>query len=235
MIRLRFIAAPERFKESLLRFAALLLAFAFNRGVLAGKTATMYRYFALIILSLALLPGLCAQKRTDQPWQLDVAAGLHSFYAPVEHLQWRRPELVTTAGWGKPLGKKQTFEVTLQVGYARNNYQGDALFLQLLGKVQPVIAHKIELGLGLGFGYRFALYPSGPQKWNGSEWTTGSSFKGMYQVPVQLSVGYRSLHLDHYEIRPYVAYQLQALLGYNPDLSPLPVSAALLGLKIQKP
>lgn len=195
----------------------------------------MNRYFTLTIIFLAFLLGAAAQKRTDQPWQLDVAAGLHSFYAPVEHLQWSRPELITTAGWGKPLGKKQTFEVTLQLGYARNNYQGDALFLQLLGKVQPVIAQRIELGLGLGFGYRLALYPSPPQKWNGSQWEAGTPFKGMYQVPVQLSVGYRSLHLDRYEIRPYVAYQLQALLGYNPDLSPLPSSAALLGLKIQKP
>ncbi|HEY1112721.1 MAG TPA: hypothetical protein VGE66_04145 [Chitinophagaceae bacterium] len=195
----------------------------------------MNRYHILTIILLALTLVAEAQKRTDQPWQLDVAAGLHSFYAPVEHLQWRRPELVTTAGWGKPLGKKQAFEVTLQLGYARNNYQGDAVFLQLLGKFQPVIAQKVELGLGLGFGYRLALYPSTAHKWNGSEWIEGSPFKGIYQVPVQLSVGYRSIHLGQHEIRPYVAYQLQALLGYNPDLSPLPVSAALLGLKIQKP
>lgn len=195
----------------------------------------MNRYYTLTIICLTFLLGTVAQKRTDQPWQLDVAAGLHSFYAPVEHLQWKRPEFIAMAGWGKPLGKKQTFEVTLHLGYARNNYQGDALFLHLLGKVQPVIARRIELGVGLGFGYRLALYPSQPQKWNGSEWTAGHGYKGMYQVPVQLSVAYRSIHLDQYEIRPYVAYQLQALLGYNPDLSPLPVSAALLGLKIQKP
>lgn len=195
----------------------------------------MKRYFTLTILLLAFSLWSEAQKRTDQPWQLDVAAGLHSFYAPVEHLQWKRPELITTAGWGKPLGKKQIFEVTLQLGYARNNYQGDALFLQLIGKLQPTIAQRVELGLGLGIGYRLAFYPSAAHKWSGSEWTAGSSFKGLCQVPVQVSVGYRSLHLDHYEIRPYVAYQLQALLGYNPDLSPLPVSAALLGFKIQKP
>lgn len=196
----------------------------------------MKQYYTLTIITLLVLFATAgAQKRTDQPWQLDVAAGLHSFYAPVENLHWQRPELVTTAGWGKPLGKKQAFEVTLQLGYARNNYQGDALFLQLLGKYQPLIAQKVEIGLGLGFGYRLALYPSKAQKWNGSEWIAGAPYKGLFQVPAQLSVGYRSLHLDRYEIRPYVAYQLQALLGYNPDMSPLPVSAALLGLKIQKP
>lgn len=203
--------------------------------VLALKIQNMKMHYVFLIIAtvvLSLVAG--SQERTDQPWQLDVAAGLHSFYAPVKHLQWKRPELMTMVGWGKPLGAKQSFEVTLQLGYARNNYQGDALFLQLLGKYQPVIAQKLEMGLGLGFGYRLALYPSTAQKWSGNEWTKGSSFKGMYQVPVQLSLGYRSMHLDQYEIRPYVAYQLQVLLGYNPDLSPLPVSAGLLGFKIQK-
>ncbi|MEJ0106543.1 MAG: hypothetical protein WDO19_30135 [Bacteroidota bacterium] len=47
---------------------------------------------------------LCAEnyiraQRTDQPWQLDIAAGLHSYYAPVEHLKWSRPELITTAAF----------------------------------------------------------------------------------------------------------------------------------------
>lgn len=186
-------------------------------------------FFALILSFSAR-----AQERSDQPWQLDIAAGMHSFYAPVKELQWERPELMTTVGWGKPLGRKQAFEVTLQLGYARNNYQGDALFLQLLGKYQPVIAEKIELGLGLGIGYRLALYPSKAQKWNGSEWVSGRGYKGMMQVPLQLSLGYRSVQLHNYEIRPYLAYQVQALLGYSPDLSPLPVSAGLIGLKIQK-
>ena len=88
--------------------------------------------FFLIIATVVLSLVAGSQERTDQPWQLDVAAGLHSFYAPVQHLQWKRPELMTMVGWGKPLGAKQSFEVTLQLGYARNNYQGDALFLQLL-------------------------------------------------------------------------------------------------------
>lgn len=195
----------------------------------------MKKYLTLVILLSLVSAASFAQQRTDQPWQLDVAAGLHSFYAPLPDAKWQRPELMATAGWGKPLGPKQKFEVTLQLGYARNNYQGDAVFLQLLGKYQPVIAEKIELGLGLGLGYRLAFYPSAPEKWDGSQWQNGSVFKGMLQVPAQFSVGYRSIRLNGYQVRPYVAYQLQALFGYNPDLSPLPVSAGLLGFKIQKP
>jgi len=188
---------------------------------------------ALIVFSLT-VQAQEKNPRTDQPWQLDVAAGLHSFYAPIKNLHPERPELLTTVGLGKPLGPKQSFAVTLQLGYARNNYQGDALYLQLLGQYTPVIAKKIEAGLGLGFGYRFGFYPSPSQKWNGQTWEKGGLAKGMYQVPIQVSIGYRSLQLDDYQLRPYLAYQLQALLGYNPDLSPLPVSAGLLGIKVQK-
>jgi hypothetical protein len=198
---------------------------------------TFYRFILIAFLlhiSALTVKAQKENKRTDQPWQLDVAAGLHSFYAPVKDLKVARPELLTTAGLGKPLGPNQSFAVTLQLGYARNNYQGDALYMQLLGQYTPLIAKKVEAGLGLGFGYRFAFYSSPSQKWNGQSWVKGSPAKGMYQVPVQLSIGYRSLKLTDYQLRPYLAYQLQALFGYNPDLSPLPVSAGLLGLKIQK-
>jgi hypothetical protein len=192
---------------------------------------TMKKYCVIFVLLLAAAVQAKAQ-RTDQPWQVDLAAGLHSFYAPMESLKFKRPELVATGAVHKLLHPKQLFSVGLQVGFARNNYQGDALFLQLMGQITPVIADHIELGLGLGAGYRFAFYPSTSQQWNGSEWRKGKAFKSIIQVPVQLSIGYRSIKWQALEIRPYAAYQLQALFGYNPDLSPLPVSNFLLGLKV---
>ena len=191
----------------------------------------MKQIFIFLFLSFFIARTANGQ-RTDQPWQLDVSAGLHSFYAPVEHLKWERPELVTTAALNKLLNRKQLFSVGLQLGYARNNYQGDALFVQLIGQITPVIAEKIEVGIGLGAGYRFALYPSSPSKWDGSNWIKGKPFKGVIQTPVQISLGYRSIRLQSLEFRPYAAYQLQALFGYSPDLSPLPVSNFLLGMKI---
>lgn len=184
-----------------------------------------------------MLVSLCLNsqaQRTDQPWQVQLAAGLHSFYAPVQHLKWSRSEFTGLAALSKPLGPRQQFTVGLQVGFARNNYQGDALYLQLLGEYNPVIAGRMELGIGLGAGYRVSLYPGRPYRNENGDWHRGHSFKGMLQIPFQLSIGYRSLKLDPFQIRPYLAYQLHTLLGYSPDLSPLPVSNLLLGFKIQR-
>lgn len=190
------------------------------------------KLFAKLLFFLLILAAEGKAQRTDQPWQLDLSAGLHSFYVPAQQLKWKRPEFVTTAALNKLLNRKQLFSVGLQLGYARNNYQGDALFLQLLGQFTPVIAQRIELGVGIGGGYRFALYPSSPLKWDGSSWSRGRSFKGVIQVPLQFSAGYRSFRMQSLEFRPYAAYQLQALFRYSPDLSPLPVSNFLLGVKV---
>lgn len=193
-----------------------------------NHSAMKHLFFSFFVL----LGVIASGQRTDQPWQLDLGAGLHSFYAPVENLKWSRPELVTTASLNKLMSRKQLFSVGLQLGYARNNYQGDALFVQLLGQITPVIAQKLEIGFGLGAGYRLALYPSPAQKWDGANWIKGHSFKGVIQVPLQFSLGYRSLRFQSLEFRPYAAWQLQGLFRYSPDLSPLPVSAFLMGMKI---
>lgn len=212
--------------------SAAISFFSFPAGAYLQPNHKAMKQILILFLMSCFAGGIAKGQRTDQPWQVDLSAGLHSFYAPVEHLKWKRPELVTTASLNKLLGPKQLFSVGLQVGYARNNYQGDALFVQLMGQLTPVIAQKVELGIGLGAGYRFALYPSSSLKWDGTSWNKGKSFKGVIQAPLQFSLGYRSLRMQSLEFRPYIAYQMQALFRYSPDLSPLPVSNFLMGVKI---
>ena len=195
-----FMSFLRRFIGFFLRFNDHVLAPGRIPRHFASKSLNMKRtlLISLVVAMLGFGKGGFAQARTDNPWQIDLSAGLQSFYAPVQNLRWERPELVTMAGIGKPLGPKQHFEVGLQVGYARNNYQGDALFLQIMGKYTPLVAGKIEAGIGIGVGYRIGLYPSDALKWNGSDWISRKSFKGMLQVPLQVSLGYRSIELDRY-------------------------------------
>lgn len=188
----------------------------------------------LILFLIICLAGTTVRaQRTDNPWQVDIAGGIQSFYAPVRHAEFSRPELLMQAGLGKPLGPRQQFLVTLQFTYGRNNYQGDAVGLQLTGAWTPVIAKKIELNLGTGIGYRAGLYANKSMHYENGQWRAGAKAKMMWQIPLQFGIGYRSINIRQYEIRPYLSSQLQVLLGYSPDLSPLPISAALIGLRIQ--
>lgn len=187
--------------------------------------------FALLFLLFMQL-GVKANINKDL-WQFTLASGIHSYYAPVENLKWDNPAFVVSGGINLLLGQKQLFSAGLHIAYGQNKYQGDAASVQLLGQFLPAIFRKIELGIGTGAGYRFSDYPSSPLKWNGTSWEEAIKYKGIIQIPLQLSAGYRSINIASLKITPFAAYQLQALFGYNPDFVPLPDSSLMFGFKFK--
>jgi hypothetical protein len=182
----------------------------------------------LLILLLQITAKVNAIKNA---MQYTVSSGVHSIYAPVENLKWENPAFAVSAGINRMFGEKQFFSVGFQAEFAPQTYQGNATSLQLLGQFTPVIFRNVELGIGLGAGYRFSKYPSKTYKWSGNAWENGKKFKGMVQIPVQLSAGFREIQFSSLGVTPFVAYQLKALFGYNPDFEPLPDSNIMFGFK----
>lgn len=190
--------------------------------------------YVLLILLLLLFQQLSAKMNdSESRWQYTISSGVHTFYAPVENLKWKNPGFITVAGINRLLGEKQSFSLGLNFQYGQNRHQGNATSLQFVGQFLPVVLKKIELGVGTGVGYRFSGYPSAPLKWNGNTWDDGETYKGIIQVPFQVSAGYRSLHIFSLSVSPFITYQMQAMFGYNPDFDPLPDSSLLLGLKFK--
>lgn len=191
------------------------------------------KFNLIIILSFIFTIGaykLSAQQRT-KPLGYEIAAGLQTYYAPFLKATLKGTQPVFMAGVRQPLNVKNSVGLTLRLGYNRHKQQGDALFTQLLFNYTPLIAKKIELGIGAGAGYQFSFYPSTPLKWNGTEWIEGKAMKAVIQVPAQVSIGYRGIETGKGRFTPYVSYQLNALFKYTPDLTPLPSSFFLLGVK----
>ncbi|MFA5330189.1 MAG: hypothetical protein WC384_20510 [Prolixibacteraceae bacterium] len=205
-----------------------ILSCGFN---LKTEFPTLKYWVLLFFLSLAISVS-ARNSKTRHPWQFAISTGIHSYYAPVENLKWGQADFAASLGINKLLGQKQQFAIGLQGQFSQYEFQGDAVGLQLLAQFTPAIFRRFELGLGTGAGYRLSLYSSKPLKWNGDQWEKGNSFKGVIQVPVQISAAYRSVKIGSCDIRPFVAYQLQALFGYSPDLSPLPDSNLMFGLKL---
>ena len=191
------------------------------------------KFNLIIILSFLFTIGafkLSAQQHT-KPIGYEIAAGLQTYYAPFLKATLKGTQPVFMAGVHQPLNVKNSLGLTLRLGYNRHKQQGDALFTQLLFNYTPLVAKKIELGIGAGAGYQFAFYPSTPLKWNGAEWVKGKATKAVIQVPAQVSIGYRGIETAKGRYTPYVSYQLNALFKYSPDLTPLPSSFFLLGVK----
>lgn len=193
----------------------------------------MKSFLFISILLVFSITGVCQNKTTNSKWQLELASGIHSFYAPVQDLKISRPELTMYGGLHRLMGAKQNYGLGVQAGFAKNKLQGNAYFLQVMAHFNSVIASKIEAGAAVGAGYRLAFYPSQSYAHNGDSWSKGQTVKGMLQFPLQLNVGYKSIIIDRYDLIPFMAYQLQVLSGYSPGLSILPVSALSAGIKIK--
>lgn len=193
----------------------------------------MKSFLFISILLFFSFTGVGQNKTTNGKWQLELASGIHSFYAPVHDLKISRPELTMYGGLHRLMGAKQNYGLGVQAGFAKNKLQGNAYFLQVMAHFNAVIASKIEAGAAVGAGYRLAFYPSPSFAHNGDSWLKGRPVKDMMQFPLQLNVGYKSIIIDRYDLVPFMAYQLQVLSGYNPDLSILPVSALSAGIKIK--
>lgn len=212
-------------------YRCMLLATS-SCGINKKEESPALKYWVLLFIISIVIPVSAENDERRQPWQLVVSTGIHSYYAPVENLKWSRSDFAASMGLNKLLGQKQLFAVGIQGQFSQYEFQGDAIGLQLMGQFTPTILRRIELGVGTGAGYRFSFYQSKPLKWNGTDWVEGRSYKGIIQMPVQISVGYRSIRMGSCNIRPFAAYQFQALFKYNPDLSPLPDSNLMVGLKI---
>jgi hypothetical protein len=161
----------------------------------------------------------------------DMAVGGQQYFAPIKNASVGHWQPQVMGGVNRFINSGNTMSVTLRMTYNRNKHQGDALSWQTLFQYTPVVANHLELGIGMGVGYQLSFYPGKSQTWDGTNWIEGKATKGVWQVPVQFSLGYRGLEATPGTFTPYVAYNTNFLFRYSPDLTPLPSAAFLLGLK----
>jgi hypothetical protein len=183
---------------------------------------------------LAAILFMCAsllQAQTTTRNSYEAAIGIQSYYLPSQHFKFQNAQPVFTFGANHAINTRQTIELGVRLGYNRHKYQGDALYIQALFRYAPVIAKHIQPMIGTGIGYQLSFYPSSALKLDGNNWVNATRPKGVIQVPLQLGIGYRGFENKKAIITPYFAYQVNALFRYSPDLTPLPSSQLLLGLR----
>ena len=184
------------------------------------------KFISILFLATASICNFC---HAQVGW--DVAVGGQQYFAPIKNASVGHWQPQVMGGVNRFINAGNTMSVTLRMMYNRNKHQGDALSWQTLLQYTPVVANHLELGIGMGVGYQMAFYPSKSQKWDGNNWTEGKATKGVWQVPVQFSIGYRGLEATRGTFTPYIAYNTNFLFRYSPDLTPLPSAAFMMGVK----
>lgn len=188
------------------------------------KTTLFSRLCPLWLLLLT--QAMTVEAQQPGKFSFEIGAGFHAFYLPGIGAHWAGSQPVITLGAYRSLNASGSLQAGISLGYSRHKYQGDGLYAQAQFRYNPVIFKHFEPGIGLGVGYQAAFYPAKSLRWDSENWVAGKSWKGMLQTPLRLSLGYRTGAYT-----PFVAYQSNVLFGYSPDLSPMPVSMLLAGVK----
>ena len=182
-------------------------------------------------LTLLLVVGLAGFCSAQTGWE--VAVGGHQYFVPIKNTTLGHWQPQVSGGVSRFMNHSSHLNLTLRMTYQRNKHQGDALSWQMLFQYNPVVAKHVELGIGTGIGYQVSFYPDKSWRWDGANWSAGRSTKGVMQLPLQFSIGYRGIEANRGTFVPYVAYNTNFLFRYSPDLTPLPGASFMMGLKYQ--
>lgn len=190
-------------------------------------------FFRFTLLSSLLVLGCCGTigAQTYSKTSFDLSVGVHAYFLPGIKARFSAPQPMVMLGVYRGLGEKQNLQAGLTLGYQRHPYQGDGLFAQTQVRYEPTIGKVLQPSIGLGLGYQLVYYPSKSLEWDGDSWNEGKKFKGVWQVPLRLALGFKGISSHYGQFTPYVAYQTNMLFGYSPDLSPFPVTALVGGFK----
>lgn len=178
-----------------------------------------------LILSLLVAVRISAQV---SGWEL--SGGLQSFYIPAPGFHVNSLQPVVQAGRTFGFSPSSTMGITMRIGYSRNRYQGDAVYVQSLVGYFPSFGQHLQGGVALGLGYQRSFYSGSSWQWDGQEWEKGRSSRTVWQVPIQFRLGYRTPGATG-DWTPFIAYQVHGQFKYSPDLTPLPVSNFLIGVQ----
>ncbi|HPG07860.1 MAG: DUF3575 domain-containing protein [Lewinellaceae bacterium] len=177
-----------------------------------------------------LVPLLFTMRMAAQSPGWEISTGVHAYYLPSPgfHIQSLQP--LIQVGRLMPFRPSGSLGITFQVGYSRNRYQGDAVYIQSFLGYHPMLGQHLQAGIAIGAGYQRSFFSSSSLRWNGEEWTKGKSSHAVWQVPLQLRLGYRTSGARA-DWTPFIAYQVHGQFKYSPDLTPLPVSNFLIGVQ----
>jgi hypothetical protein len=113
-----------------------------------------------------------------------------------------------------------------------NKTVGNGILLYSQAAWRPTIAAGVYTELKAGAGYMYAFRPVESYKQNNGVWeATEKKGKGMFTLPVGVSVGYQS-YSDKTYVSPFISYQFLLISGYNQSIPLVPETLIQVGSRI---
>lgn len=195
----------------------------------------MERYIFCIALGCCLSTMGLAQTDTANnhgDFPIIISLQFHAFTLPFRDLKANFSNIGIGLGTEVSLNQKGNWVQQLSAVWYHNKAMGNGLLFYSQLVWRPMLGSNVYSEAKLGVGYLISSRPVKSYKQVEGEWVSaGHRGKGMFTVPVGVSLGYSNYSSGAY-VSPFASYQFLLVSGYNKSIPIVPETLVQVGSRV---
>lgn len=189
------------------------------------------------VVGLSLTCSTVSAQDNPQPYRnfpIIITVQFHALTLPFRHLNFNFRNVGFGVGTEVSFNGKGNAVQQMSMLWYQNRVVGNGFLLYTQSVWRPGIGADIFGEIKFGAGYLLAKRPSASFKRVNGDWVSvGRKGKGMFTVPIGVSLGYNSYSPTRPTVSPFVSYQFLVVNGYNQSVPVIPETLIQVGTAIQ--
>jgi hypothetical protein len=195
----------------------------------------MNRKIVLSLLGIFLAVSLKAQTDSQKSYRnfpIIVMVQFHNLSMPFKDMKSNFSNIGFGLGTELSYNGKSNWVQQFSATWHHNKTVGNGILLYSQAAWRPNIGSGVYSEVKAGAGYMYAFHPVESYKQNNGKWeSVDRKGKGMFTLPVGISLGYQSYSEKTY-ISPFISYQFLLISGYNQSIPLVPETLIQVGSRI---
>lgn len=195
----------------------------------------MKRKIVLSLLGIFLAVSLKAQTDSQKSYRnfpIIVMVQFHNLSMPFKDMKSNFSNIGFGLGTELSYNGKSNWVQQFSATWHHNKTVGNGILLYSQAAWRPNIGSGVYSEVKAGAGYMYAFHPVESYKQNNGNWeSVDRKGKGMFTLPVGISLGYQSYSEKTY-ISPFISYQFLLISGYNQSIPLVPETLIQVGSRI---
>jgi hypothetical protein len=195
----------------------------------------MKRKVVLSLLGIFLAASLQAQTDSQKSYRnfpIIVMVQFHNLSMPFKDMKSNFSNIGFGLGTELSYNGKSNWVQQFSATWHHNKTVGNGILLYSQAVWRPNIGSGVYSEVKAGAGYMYAFHPVESYKQNNGTWeSVDRKGKGMFTLPVGISLGYQSYSEKTY-ISPFISYQFLLISGYNQSIPLVPETLIQVGSRI---
>jgi hypothetical protein len=187
------------------------------------------------LLVICLSASLQAQKDVQNGYRnfpIIVMVQFHNLSMPFKDMKSNFANIGFGIGTEFSYNGKSNWVQQFSATWHHNKTVGNGIMLYSQAAWRPNIGSGVYTELKAGAGYMYAFRPVESYKQSNGVWSpVDHKGKGMFTLPIGISVGYQSYSNKAY-VSPFVSYQFMLISGYNQSIPLVPETLIQVGSRI---